>query len=285
MEHNEGFFKGLAGNNIYYQNWLPEGGMKASVIAVHGLAEHSGRYLNLVNHLVPSGYGVHSFDFEGHGKSDGMRGYIRRFRDYTDTLETYTQIITKQHGHLPLFLAGHSMGGLIALRFLLERQRDFTGAVLSGPLIRPKEHVPAIFATLVEILSIIFPKMRVHSLEAQYVSRDPEVVKAYIDDPLVFNGKITSRLGSELAKTMSLIATKAGEITLPLLIVQGGADKLVDPQGTQEFFGKVQSADKTIAVYDGLYHEVFNEPEKNEVLQVVKNWIDAHLPDGTSQNL
>jgi acylglycerol lipase len=282
MIHNEGFFRDSTGANIYFQNWLPEEEIHASVIVVHGLAEHSGRYLNLVNNLVPFGYGVHGFDLGGHGRSDGMRGYIRHFQDFVDTLGTYTQMVADQHDHTPLFLIGHSMGGLISLRFLMRGQHHFTGAVLSGPLIRPKERTPAIFTTLVKILSVVFPRMRVHGLDAQYVSRDPRVVKAYIEDPLVFNGKITSRLGSELAMTMAMIATKADKITLPLFIVQGSADKLVDPQGTQEFFNKAQSADKTITMYDGLYHEVFNEPEKNEVLRAVKEWLDIHVPDGIS---
>jgi acylglycerol lipase len=278
MIHNEGFFRDSNGANIYFQNWLPDETIHASVIIVHGLAEHSGRYLNLVNKLVPFGYGVHGFDFGGHGRSDGMRGYIRHFQDFVDTLGTYAQMVADQPDRTPLFLAGHSMGSLIALRFLLERQQDFAGAVLSGPLIRPKEKVPAIFEALVGILSVIFPRMRVHGLDARYVSRDPQVVKAYIEDPLVFNGKITSRLGSELANTMAMVAAKAGEISLPLFFVQGSADKLVDPQATQEFFDQAQSADKTIAMYNGLYHEVFNEPEKNEVLQAVKEWMDAHVP-------
>jgi acylglycerol lipase len=277
MKHSEGFFKDFKNSNIYFQNWLPEGKIKASLIVVHGLAEHSGRYAKLTNCFVPSGYAVHAIDHFGHGKSDGMRIFVDRFHDYTDALSIYVHMITEQYGDRPMFLVGHSMGGLIATSYLIERQREFSGAVLSGPLIRLGNHTPAVLVGLVAFLSTILPRMRLLGLDATYISRDPAVVKAYIDDPLVFNGKITSRLASELTKTMNMVSTRARAINLPLLIIQGGADKLVDPQGTKMLYDTVQSPDKTIKVYDNLFHEVFNEPEGNDVLNDIKVWTNAHL--------
>jgi alpha-beta hydrolase superfamily lysophospholipase len=277
MNHNDGFFKDSRNSNIYFQNWLPETEAKASIIVVHGIAEHSGRYEKLANCFVPSGYAVHAIDHIGHGKSDGIRIFVDRFQDYVDTLAAYTRIVSAQWGDKPLFLLGHSMGGLIAALYLIERQREFTGAVLSGPLIKPGNSTPAALVGLVSFLSTILPRMRLLGLDATYISRDPQVVKDYIEDPLVFNGKITARLAAELANSMKQISSKAGEINLPLLVVQGGADRLVDPQGTQMLFDKVQSSDKTIKIYDGLFHEVFNEPEGNNVLNEVKAWTDSHL--------
>lgn len=278
MMHNEGNFKDARNSNIYFQNWLPEGEIKASIIVVHGLAEHSGRYMNIVNYFVPSGYAVHAIDHFGHGKSDGPRVFIDKFNDYTDSLAAYTKAVTTQYGNRPLFLIGHSMGGLIAASYLIERQGDFTGAILSGPLIRPRDHVPAVFSILVAFLSAVLPRLRIVGLNAQYVSRDPQVVKSYIDDPLVFNGKITSRLASELSKAMNAVSTKAHKINLPLLIVQGGADKLVDPKETKKLYDMVRSTDKTIRVFDNLFHEIFNEPENSDVLKHVIEWTDARLP-------
>jgi len=277
MKHQEGYLKGVRDTNIYYQYWLPEGESKASVLIVHGLAEHSGRYMNVVNHLVPSGYAVYGIDHIGHGKSDGERVYVERFQDYTKTLKIYFDMIRDWQPENPIFLIGHSMGGLIGAAYLLEHQDELTGAVLSGPSIKVPDNISQATIFVGNTLSVIMPKFGIIQLDAEGVSRDPAVVDAYVNDPLVYTGKISARLSAELLKTMQRVTEQASEIRLPILIVQGGDDKLVDPSGTQLLYDLVASRDKTIKIYDGFYHEVFNEPEHEQVLSDVKTWLEIHL--------
>jgi alpha-beta hydrolase superfamily lysophospholipase len=277
MKHQEGFFKGVRDANIYYQGWLPEGEPKAVLLIVHGLGEHSGRYGNVVNHFVPLGYAVYGIDHFGHGKSDGERVYVKRFEDYTNTLEVYFDKIRGSQPGKPIFLVGHSMGGLIGAVYLLDHQSEIAGAVLSGPAVKiPSDVTPAtIFVG--KILSALIPKFGLLALDATGVSRDPVVVQAYINDPLVHRGKMTARLAAEMLKAMQTISGQAARITLPILILQGSADRLVNPGGAQMLYDAVSSVDKEIRIYDGFYHEVFNEPEHDKVLRDVEVWLEAHL--------
>jgi acylglycerol lipase len=278
MKHEEGFFKGVRDNRIYYQYWLPEDETKAVLLVVHGLAEHSGRYMNLVHHFLPLGYAVYAFDHLGHGRSDGQRVYVERFTDFTDTLTLFRKMIRDWQKDKPVFLVGHSMGGLIGALYLLDHQKELAGAVLSGPAVKIPDNIPAVTIFLGKALSVLAPRLGlIAPPEASGVSRDPAVVQAYETDPLVYRGKMTPRLGSEMLKVMRCVATESSRITLPLLILQGSADRLVDPSGAQMLHNRVASPDKRIILYEGLYHEVFNEPEHDQVLKDVETWLEAHL--------
>jgi acylglycerol lipase len=280
MKHQEGFFTGVQDAGLYYQGWLPDGEAKAVLFIVHGLGEHSGRYMNVVNRFVPEGYAVYGIDHLGHGRSEGQRLMVERFADYTEPLNAMFAMIRGWQPGKPVFLVGHSMGGLIGARYLTAHQTGLAGAVLSGPAIRPPGNIPKAVILLGRILSFLIPRMGLVPLRAAEVSRDPAVVEAYLADPLVCKEKITARLGAEMLGAMERIREEAGRISLPLLIVQGGEDKLVDPTGARLLYDAVSSIDKKLIVYDGLYHEVFNEPEHDRVLADVEAWLEAHLPAG-----
>ncbi|MEE4257963.1 MAG: alpha/beta hydrolase, partial [Bacteroidales bacterium] len=266
MKHHEGYFKSIRDTNIYYQYWLPEGEPKAILMIAHGIAEHSGRYMNVVNHFVPAGYAVYGIDHIGHGKSDGKRVCVERFQDYTKTLNKYFDMVRSLWPEKPIFLVGHSMGGLISSAYLLEHHDQLTGAVLSAPGIKASENISNTVIFVGKILSVVMPNAGIIQLDAEGICRDPAVVDAYINDPLVYRGKITARLSAEMLKTIQHVTESAIKIRLPIMIVQGGGDKLVDPSGAQLLYDSVSSKDKTIKIYDGLYHEVFNEPEHGQVL-------------------
>jgi acylglycerol lipase len=277
MKHQEGTFKGIQDASIYYQCWLPDDKSKAVLLIVHGLAEHSGRYMNVVNHFVPMGYAVYALDHIGHGKSSGTRVYVEQFEDYTDTLKSYFDMVRQWQPEPPVFLMGHSMGGLIGAAYLLDHQTELAGAVLSGPAVKVHDNVSPAFIFVGKVISALMPKFGLISLEAEGVSRDPAVVQAYVNDPLVHHGKTTARLSAELVKSIQRVTAEAAKITLPILLLQGSADKLVDPKGAQMLYDAVSSRDKTIRIYDGFYHEVFNEPEHDQVLGDVRGWLEAHL--------
>ncbi|MCU0581962.1 MAG: lysophospholipase [Syntrophales bacterium] len=280
MKYLEGFFKGVRNASIYYQGWLPDTDPKAVLLIVNGLAEHSGRYMNMVNHLVPSGYAVYGMDHIGHGKSDGIKVYVERFEDFTETLKTYFNMVKAWQPDKPVFLVGHSMGGLIAAAFLIDHQSDLAGAVLSGPSITVPDNISPAVIVIGRLFSALMPRFRLIKLDAENVSRDPEVVMAYKNDPMVYTGKITARLGAELLKAMQRVSAEATNITLPVLILQGGADRMVSPDGARMLYNTIGSTDKVINIYDGLYHEVYNEPEHDAVLCDVETWLEDRLSKG-----
>jgi acylglycerol lipase len=277
MNHQDGFFEGVHGTRIYHQCWLPDGEPKAVLMIVHGLGEHSGRYLNVVNHFVPMGFAVYGMDHPGHGKSDGTRKYVDRFEDFIDNVISYFCRIQGWQGDKPIFLVGHSMGGLIGAVYLLDHQAGLKGAILSGPSVKVPGNVSPVTVFIGKALDALMPKLGLLKTAPEGVSRDPAVVQAYIDDPLVHKGKTTVRLAAEMLKAMQRVSSDAGKIKLPILILQGGADWLVDPSGAKMLYDLVSSADKEIKLYDGLYHEVYNEPEHPKVLQDVEQWIAARM--------
>ncbi len=277
MKHREDSFKNHRKEDIFYQYWLPEGVMKAVLLIVHGLAEHSGRYMNVVNHFVPRGYAVYAYDHPGHGRSFGLRCHIDGFNDFLTTLEYFSSLVRRRHPGVPVFIIGHSMGGAVSAAYLTTNQDEFSGAILSGPAVKVSNKLPKFMLLMGKVQSALMPRSGLWQLEADGISRDPDVVKAYESDPLVYSGKITARLAAELFSAIRRTNDIADKITLPMLIVQGGLDRLVDPAGAKLFHQKIGSTDKTLKVYDGLYHEVFNEPERGKVLKDVEEWLSEHL--------
>ncbi len=280
MKHQEGFFKGVRDAEICYQCWLPEGEPRAVLLIVHGLAEHCGRYANVVDHFVPQGYAVYGVDHIGHGKSDGTRVYVKRFADFIDVLTTYGDMVHEWQPDKPVFLVGHSLGALIGAVYLLDHQTELSGAILSGPLVKIPDNISPMTVLLSRLLSVLLPKLGVAGVDAQGVSRDPAVVDAYVRDPLVYRGKTTARLGAELLRAMKRVTEEAYKITLPVLVLQGSEDRLVAPDGAEMLHRAAGSADKTLKVYDGLHHEVYNEPERASVLSDVEAWLRERLYPG-----
>lgn len=277
MKQIEGNFKGVGNANLYYQAWLPEGEVKAVLFLVHGLGEHSGRYMNHVNHFVPLGYAIYGLDHLGHGKSDGEREVIESFSDYTGPLRQYYQMVTGWQPGKPVFILGHSLGGLITCRYLLDHQADFKGAIISAPAIKVSASISSTTITLGKILSRLAPKAGILALDATGISRDPDVVNAYVNDPLVFHGKTPARLAAEMLKAMLYVTAHVNEITLPFIVVQGSEDKLVDPGGAQMLYDQAGSQDKTLKVYPGLFHEVHNEPERALLFADLEAWLAARI--------
>lgn len=277
MKHSDGKFKVDGLGELYYQEWLPEGDAKAVVFIAHGLAEHGGRYINVVKQLVPIGYAVYALDQYGHGRSDGPRVYINEFEDYIKPLKTFLDMVYVWQPEKKVFLLGHSMGGLIATYFLLDHQDEFAGAVISAPLTKKPDQISAFMETVVKILAKLLPKARLVGIDSGGISRDPNEVAAYVNDPLVYTGNSTTRLGAESLKAMGRISEQRENITLPVLVMQGTEDSLVDIRGAQELYEAVGSADKTIKHYDGYFHEIFNDLDKEVPLGDLQDWLEARL--------
>ena len=256
--HKEGYFNGLKGYRIYYQAWLPEDYARAVLLVAHGFAEHSGRYGNLVNYFVPRGWAVYVPDHRGHGKSDGERVQVDQFSEYVDDLKMMFDIARKENPGKKVFLVGHSMGSAISLLYAARFQGELAGLVTSGGGInRPGETQP--------------PRPAGQPLDTGFLSRDPDVIRAYVSDPLVYHGPIPPRLGG----MMSEVAGAAPLIGLPALIMAG--DDVPDGARSRALFESLGSKDKTLKLYAGLRHEIFNEPEHPQVLADMAAWLDRRV--------
>ncbi len=278
MEHREGRFRGRQNIGLYYQSWLPAGHPKAILLVVHGLAEHSGRYSNLVNYFIPKGYAIFGLDHRGHGKSEGLRGYVDKFSDYLDDLRTFLDIVRSEYGNTKIFLVGHSVGGMIATAYALTHQGELAGLILSAPTFKVGSSVARLDIAAARVLSVLLPKMGIAPIDASAVSRDKAVVAAYVNDPLVYRGKIRARLGSELVNMIEKkLPPQMPELNLPILIMHATADRLSNPQGSRMLYEMSNSKDKTLKYYEGLYHEIFNEPEHTQVLAYMESWLTTRL--------
>jgi alpha-beta hydrolase superfamily lysophospholipase len=277
MEHIEGTFQGYQDLNLYYQCWLPASEPRAVLLVNHGLAEHSGRYTNLVNYFGPRGYSIYGFDHRGHGRSPGLRGYVEDFSSFVNDLGIFLSIIRSKYQNTKIFIIAHSVGGTIATAYAVNNQDKFDGLILSGPTLKAGASVPPGLIFIAPLLSLLIPKVGLYTIDASAISRDKAVVAAYVNDPLVYQGKIRTRLGVEIIKTMQVLPSQMSRIHLPVMILHGTKDRLSEPKGSQILYDRVKSDDKTLKLYDGFFHEIFNEPDHEQVFGDVETWLTAHL--------
>ena len=277
MQHTDGKFTGRNNYSLYRQAWLPDGKPIAVLIIVHGIAEHSGRYANVVNYFVPRGYAIYSFDQRGHGKSEDKRGYVERFSYYLDDLKTYYDMVKKENTNTKIFMVGYSMGGTIATAYAIEHQSELKGLILSGATLKLGSSVTKLTIFMGRVLSLLIPKMGITALDVSGLSRDKAVVEAYINDPLVYTGKISARLGVEFLNTMGKLPSRIPELSLPILIMHGSADRLSDPSSSRMLFEHISSKDKTLKLYEGFYHEIFNEHQGQQVFADLEAWLKVRV--------
>jgi acylglycerol lipase len=275
----DGQFAGQGGLRLYWQTWLPEGEVRAVVIVAHGYGEHGGRYGNLVERLVMHGYAIYALDQRGHGRSEGPRGHVGRFAEFVADLHAFRIRIEEEQRGKPLFLLGHSMGGLIAVRYLLAHDQGLSGAILSSPAFGIYNQPSRLFQWLGKLLSRIAPRASFQgNVDPRFLSRDQSVGQAYAADPLVHK-RASARFFTEFKWAMANALERAPEVRLPLLILQAGDDRLVDPRATENFASRVEAQAKESHVYPGLYHEIFNElpADRELVFADLERWLEARL--------
>jgi alpha-beta hydrolase superfamily lysophospholipase len=275
------------GQSLFTRRWLPDREPKAVVLIVHGYAEHSGRYDHVGAWLAERGYAVEAFDLRGHGQSSGRRALVRSFDEYLTDLTAVLADVAQRHPGKPLFLLGHSMGGAIVTLFVIRehnvaeafqpRSSGIAGVILSGPGIRGRRSAPRPVLWLFRLIGRLFPTMRLGKLDAGAVSRDPAVVARYENDPLVYRRGMPAGTLVAMIKAGREINEHMERFGLPLLIVHGSEDALTDPEGSRRLVDRAGVDDKQLKVYPGLYHEVLNEPEQQQVLGDIVRWLDAHV--------
>ena len=246
---------------------------KAVVVLVHGLCEHSGRYDYVVSRLNAFGYSVYRFDNRGHGRSGGERGFIEDYQLFLEDADTIVRGARQENPGIPVFMLGHSMGGFITACYGVKYPDRLSGQVLSGaavillPAVKDMEFFDFDAA----------PRMPIPNSLAAVVSRDPDVVKAYTDDPLVLKEFTMKLMGEVLIKGAKRIMETMGAYRYPCLILHGGGDQIVSPDASKYLYDHISSTDKQLKIYDGLFHEILNEPEKETVLEDIHQWIEKRI--------
>jgi alpha-beta hydrolase superfamily lysophospholipase len=273
--HVDGRISGARGVELYWQGWLPDGPPSGVLLVCHGLGEHAARYRNVVEALRPDGWAVYGLDHRGHGRSTGRRAHLDAYPDWLSDFDAFRREVVARHPDLPVFLLGHSMGGQIALAYALEHPDDLSGLVLSAPALA-SDQVPAAAIPVLRLLARVGPGLRPAGIDVTRISKDPDVVTAYRADPLVHQGKPTLGLMSALFDGFGRLVDAAPGLRMPLLLQHGELDALTDPAGTRALAAAAGSEDLTVRWYDGLWHEIYNEPERDRPLADLRDWLAAH---------
>ncbi len=274
---SERSFDGVGGVRIVYDVWTPEGTPRGVVVLAHGFGEHARRYDHVAQRFGQSGLVVYALDHRGHGRSGGKRVQVRDMAEYTEDFHTLVGIAAAEHPKLPRIVVGHSMGGGIVFAYGVQYPDEYTAMVLSGPAVDASTGVSPLLVILAKVLGRIAPGVPVEQLATEMISRDPEVVAAYNEDPLVHQGKLPAGIAHALIGVGESLPRRAPALTAPLLVVHGEEDALVPVAGSRRLVEHVGSSDVHLKVYPQLYHEVFNEPERDRVLDDVTSWIEVRL--------
>ncbi|MEJ2663698.1 MAG: lysophospholipase [Spirochaetia bacterium] len=262
--------------NIFYRFCVP-GHARAGVIILHGYGEHSGRYRHVIEFLANKGFACFAPDHRGHGQSARVMGYVPSFdRILADVHELYL-FIREKYKLTRIFLFGHSMGALISLNYLVSQQGGIMGAVLNAPMIIIPDYISPVLKFLSGTIASLLPTLPLQKFDATTATHDPEIAEADKKDPLNYHGKIRARTGVQMIKAMEYANAHLTEITLPLLIIQGGDDLTLPVESAGRLYRLVSSKDKTLKYFAHLYHETWNEPQKETVLNYIDDWIKSKL--------
>jgi acylglycerol lipase len=270
---DDGWLQARDGLRLFWRRWRPQD-PRAVMLVVHGLGEHSGRYLHLGSHFSERGFVVLALDYRGHGRSDGPRVHVECFDEFVEDLALLRDKARAEYPSLPLLLVGHSQGGLVVLRSALQSPEALAGAIVSSPLlgVHPSSRPGPLLEAASRVLSSLAPGLRVpNNVDARLVSRDPSVVEAYRRDPLV-SRRVSSRWFTSLLEAIDDTFERAPWLRVPLLLMSSGGDRLVDPEAAARWASRAPSGLVEYVRWDGLYHEMFNEPEQAAVFARMLSW-------------
>lgn len=272
--HSTATFTGVANVSIFYQNWLPDGPVRGVVMIVHGLGEHSGRYANLVERLLPAGYAVYAIDHQGFGRSGGQRGHVNHFHDYAKDVHRLNALVRAEQPGQPIAVFGHSMGGLISLDYAQTYPTDVDYWVIQAPAVRAA--TSTLLVAILRLVNLLRPTFSMARPGGGVISRDPEAVRRFEEDPL-FVPVSTARWLVQILTAQKRVKASIRSTPGPLLMLQGTADNLVIPAATQEFFERIPTADKTFLLYDGYFHELHNDIGKEKPLDDIVEWLNGKM--------
>ncbi len=271
MHHVEDRFDSSDGLSLFWQGWLPDE-PKAAVVVVHGFVEHSGRYAELAEALAGQQLAVFAFDHRGHGRSAGERVLLMRFEQLIDDLDRFCRLVRQRCPVERLFVLGHSMGGTVTGLYAAGGH-PVAGVILSAAAAEVGGRIFPVLRRLAPLVARVFPRLRLVRLGDRKLSRDRQVVAQFRSDPLVFHGRFPIRTGVEILRGASLLHQRVSALAAPCLFLHGTGDVVTSWRGSQWMFDRACSHDKTLRLFPGLYHDLPREPEKDQVVAEVCQWI------------
>jgi alpha-beta hydrolase superfamily lysophospholipase len=274
----EASFEGVGGLRIFTRSWRPSttGKPRAAVVIVHGFNSHSGQYAWVAEQFVAQGIAVHALDLSGRGRSEGERFYVETFDDYVEDVARFVAITRSEEVGLPLFLLGHSAGGVVSCLFALEHQGDLAGLICES--FAHELPAPDFALSVLKGLSHVVPHAHVLKLKNADFSRDPKVVASMDNDPLIAHEAQPTQTIAALVRADEKLKMKFPLITLPLLILHGTSDRAAKPSGSEHLYEKAGSSDKILTLYEGHYHDLLNDLDKQVVMADIQRWIDERIP-------
>lgn len=281
-ERSEGTFTGTAGGKIHWRAWNAQD-TKARIVIVHGYGEHGDRYTRFAERLTQEGFTVWANDHRGHGLSEGPRGVVTHLGDAVSDVDHVVDMARAAGPDMPVFMFAHSMGGTIGLRYALEHQEKLSGLILSSAAVSLEGlGVSSFQRKLATLVGKVAPRLPVNSLPFEGISRDPEELGIYMDDPLVYRGKQPARTVAELVNAMADFPEQVGSLRIPLLVVAGSEDPIVPAAGSRDIEERAGSEDKEIIVYEGFVHELINEPkeDRDRATRDIVGWLNNRAPRG-----
>jgi alpha-beta hydrolase superfamily lysophospholipase len=271
---------GPDGTSFYVQGWEPEAGKPRALIAlIHGVGEHTSRYTHVAAALTGAGYALVGFDLRGHGRSGGARGHSPSLDAYMQDIRGFLEFLKQRYPGLPYFLYGHSLGGLLTLAYVIQYGGGLKGVVVASAALRSPLQEQKAKIAMVKLLGSLLPTLTLPSgLDANAISHDQEVVQKYVHDPLV-HSSTSLGFGKAALNAIDLCFARAGEFPVPLLMMHGTGDQIAYSSGSEQFAKLARAAGRevTLKLWQGLYHELHNEPEKADVFKFMIEWLDRHL--------
>ncbi|HRK34578.1 MAG TPA: lysophospholipase [Candidatus Hydrogenedentes bacterium] len=269
-------FRATDGAELNGHHWPAEQSETGNVVIVHGYGHHGGSFDEVALFLNKHGYGVFALDQRGHGNSPGRRGYINSFDDWVNDTHAFVTHIAPQTSCAPLIFMGHSLGCLALGLYAVRHSPKARGLIFSSGLLKIPDQVPMYLRKLASVLGALTPTLPVQKVDVTATSRDPKAVQALRDDPLRYGGMLQARSGAEISKAIAEFQERMKEITMPLLIMHGTKDRLTDCEGSRMLNARATSKDKTFCIYEGGYHELYNDLDKERWFAQVLSWLQAH---------
>ncbi len=257
----------------YQHTWMPPGPRRAILCINHGLFEHGGRYALLARSINLQGIGVVAFDMQGHGRSPGIRGYVHQWEDLISDQDVALKKVREEFPDLPLFVMGHSMGGLLTVSYMLEKRPELAGAIICSGALKVQSDFAPLLQKIAPLLGRMIPRLRTVRLDPTQTSHDPAAVQAYATDPLICHKGIPARTGAEVLKATKALPKVWSNFSWPVLVLHGTGDTITDPEGSRQFYETAASTDKSLRLFDGWYHELMHESGKDEVFKEIGEWI------------
>lgn len=277
---NERTFEGVGGLKIATRTWLPEGTVRGIMILVHGFNSHSGYMRWPAEQFAAQGLAAYALDHRGRGKSEGERFYVENFSDWLEDLDKLVDMARSENPGVPVYMLGHSAGGVIASSYVFEHQQEVAGLICES--FAYDVGLPHLAQLALEGASHLIPHLPVYTLKNEIFSRDPAVVEAMNNDPLIKNESQPAQTSSELLKAAERLGKNMPNINVPVFIIHGTEDKATRPAGSQYFYDNVGSADKTLKLYEGGYHDLLNDIDKEVVMADILAWVNQRIPANTA---